>query len=101
MIRRQVVVFCHTSHCQPSELLPDEARREREDGRLIGPLSLHAESPCLWQATGKKRTKTPGKVNCGGAVPMVTALVHYCSCLKGESEGGLGATRGRETDFMC
>lgn len=61
MIRRQVVVFCHTSHCQPSELLPDEARREREDGRLIGPLSLHAESPRLWQATGKKEQKPPAK----------------------------------------
>lgn len=44
----------------------------------------------------RKKRKNLAKVNCGGAVAMVTALVHYCSCLKGERGGGWGGVGGSE-----
>lgn len=56
------------------------------------------------KATGKKN-KSPGQVNCRGAVSMVTALVYYCFCLQGVSEGrdreSGGGERGLERQILC
>lgn len=75
------------------------ARREVNWTLIVAAWIASIEASYRLKEQKKKRQKEkekPGKVNCGGAVAMVTALVHYCSCLKGERGGGCGVGGARE-----